>query len=276
MKRLSFFMFVVLFSNLALRATDMPQWSDYANTLLSSMNDMSNQFAADMDLYASMITEIDQLNENFDGSEQSRRGLWLSITSLFNHSAQVAAEAAAQMEEVISQKDELIHELKQQLKQLLHETKAEIEALNETIDQLNQDLNAAHEAYATLVDNGNALAQEVIAQLSALKLQYCQMIDQRALFLAAVGRLMDNVNQYISDNAADVSDGQESDDAQAAPTSDDSSAAPVADATSADAVAPEQTDAPSSPSVTVVIPAQNDSQDDTTSTDSSVIVAPVD
>ena len=37
------------------------------------MNDMGDQFAADMDLYASLMAEIDQLNQNFDGLKEITR-----------------------------------------------------------------------------------------------------------------------------------------------------------------------------------------------------------
>ena len=170
---------------------ELPEWYSQVDSLLGAMDGMADQFDVDAQLYAQVSRSLDGVLSRFDYSVSERN-------YFLDRMEEALSQYEVQLEELGSQKDEVIADLQGQLIDLRDQATQEIDELNARILQLNDDLNAVRQAYATVVDLNEDRAQELIETLTDLKTKYSIMVDQRAVLLASVEHVVEKTGEHYS------------------------------------------------------------------------------
>lgn len=182
-------------------SAEIHEWENQVEGLLTSLDGIGDALEQDIHLYQELQDNLNELMGELDNSQEGRQHLFCCISNQFEQRQAEFDQIQEDMASIINDQEDSIIFLHEQINSIRLETQAEVEELNGMIEQLNQELMQAREAYATLVDLNGDRAQELIETLSEFKQKYSTMVEQRARFLATLDTFMNRAYGHFENEA---------------------------------------------------------------------------
>lgn len=182
--------------------TEMPAWLGQVDTILAGVHGMYDMFVRDTELYANLTNTLEVMFTDFDRRDIERKKLFELVRCKINVlNSQVILSASQLIEQ-----NAKIRDLESEIFAIRHETQAEMCRLNDIINTLNIELDAAREAYATLVDINEEKAELLISQLALVKQAYAGMLNSRGSFMETLNHFINRTRIHLAKSGLDMKD----------------------------------------------------------------------